>query len=108
MRRNLVFLIICLISFNSRIHSQVLKPFHIDYFHYKVPQRVLEQPVNMEKGFFYSNRPIVYSGLQFPGEYNFKYTLPKGAIFCRMEDAIYGKLNFWIKFRMGTDDKYSN
>lgn len=41
-------------------------------------------------------------------EYNLKYTLPKGAIFCRMEDAIYSHLNFWVKFRMGTDDKYSN
>lgn len=36
------------------------------------------------------------------------YSLPKGAIFCRMEDALYKHLNFWIKFRMGTDDRYSN
>jgi hypothetical protein len=39
---------------------------------------------------------------------NLKCTLPKGAIFCRMEDAIYNHLNFWVKFRMGTDDRYSN
>ncbi len=35
-------------------------------------------------------------------QYNLKCTLPKGAIFCRMEDAIYNHLNFWVKFRMGT------
>ncbi len=34
--------------------------------------------------------------------------LPKGAIFCRMEDVIHAHLNFWVKFRMGTDDRYSN
>ena len=39
---------------------------------------------------------------------NIERNIPKGAIFCRMEDAIYKKLNFWFKFRMGTDDKYSN
>ncbi|HSY77126.1 MAG TPA: hypothetical protein VK890_09740 [Bacteroidia bacterium] len=39
---------------------------------------------------------------------NFNYTLPKGAIFCRMEDALYKRFNIWIKFRMGTDDRYSN
>jgi hypothetical protein len=40
--------------------------------------------------------------------YGFNYTLPKGAIFCRMEDALYKRFNIWIKFRMGTDDRYSN
>jgi len=37
-----------------------------------------------------------------------KYNLPKGAIFCRMEDALHSKFNFWFKVRMGCDDKYSN
>jgi len=37
-----------------------------------------------------------------------KYTLPKGAIFCRMEDALYKHFNVLIKVRMGTDDRYSN
>jgi len=34
--------------------------------------------------------------------------IPKGAIFCRLEDALHKRFNFWIKFRMGTDDKYSD
>lgn len=37
-----------------------------------------------------------------------KYELPKGAIFCRMEDALHEHFNIWIKFRMGNDDRYSN
>ena len=40
--------------------------------------------------------------------YSFNYTLPKGAIFCRMEDALHSHFNIWIKFRMGDDDRYSN
>jgi hypothetical protein len=36
------------------------------------------------------------------------YSLPKGAIFCRMEDALHKHFNLWIKFRMGDDDRYSN
>lgn len=40
--------------------------------------------------------------------YCFTYSLPKGAIFCRMEDALHERFNFWIKFRMGDDDRYSN
>ena len=37
-----------------------------------------------------------------------KYCLPKGGIFCQMESAIHQRLNFWIKFRMGTDDRCSD
>ena len=37
-----------------------------------------------------------------------KYSCPKGGIFCQMESAIHQRLNFWIKFRMGTDDRYSD
>jgi hypothetical protein len=37
-----------------------------------------------------------------------RYCMPKGGIFCQMESAIHQRLNFWIKFRMGTDDKYSD
>jgi hypothetical protein len=40
--------------------------------------------------------------------YSFTYSLPKGAIFCRMEDALHQRFNIWIKFRMGDDDRYSN
>jgi hypothetical protein len=48
---------------------------------------------------------------KYPELYNnisCQQTLPKGAIFCRMEDALHAHLNFWVKFRMGTDDRYSN
>ncbi|HXB12318.1 MAG TPA: hypothetical protein VNZ45_10050 [Bacteroidia bacterium] len=37
-----------------------------------------------------------------------KYALPKGAIFCRMEDALHQRFNIWLKFRMGSEDKYSD
>jgi hypothetical protein len=37
-----------------------------------------------------------------------RYNLPKGAIFCRMEDALHEHFNFWFKVRMGCDDSYSN
>jgi len=40
--------------------------------------------------------------------YRLNYELPKAAVFCRLEDALYKYFNFWIKFRMGNDDKYSN
>lgn len=40
--------------------------------------------------------------------YIYNYVLPKGAIFCRMEDALHSRFNIWIKFRMGDDDRYSN
>jgi|GEM_PF-2151829 hypothetical protein len=40
--------------------------------------------------------------------YSFTYSRPKGAIFCRMEDALHQHFNIWIKFRMGDDDRYSN
>ncbi len=37
-----------------------------------------------------------------------KYALPKAAIFCRMEDAVYRHFNFLFKIRMGSEDYYSN
>lgn len=39
---------------------------------------------------------------------NIKSTLPKAAVFCRMEDALHKHFNIWIKVRMGDDDRYSN
>jgi hypothetical protein len=53
----------------------------------------------------YTSTPLM---LYKPMLLHINYTIPKGAIFCRMEDALYKHLNFWVKFRMGTDDKYSN
>ncbi|MGZ3884259.1 MAG: hypothetical protein ACXVPQ_07895 [Bacteroidia bacterium] len=35
-----------------------------------------------------------------------KYELPKGAVFCRMEEKIWHKLNVWIKLRAGNDEMY--
>ena len=49
-------------------------------------------------------RPSVFSA----NPLHINCQLPKGAIFCRMEDALYKKFNIWIKFRMGNDDRYSN
>jgi len=53
----------------------------------------------------YTNTPLI---LYKPILLHVNYTLPKAAIFCRMEDALYKHLNFWLKFRMGIDDRYSN
>ncbi len=53
----------------------------------------------------YTNAPLI---LYKPILLHVNYTLPKAAIFCRMEDALYKRLNFWVKFRMGSDDRYSN
>ncbi|HWY99369.1 MAG TPA: hypothetical protein VNY36_09800 [Bacteroidia bacterium] len=58
-------------------------------------------------GIFSNNSPSQNSNTPSPS-YSFNYTLPKGAIFCRMEDALHKRFNIWIKFRMGTDDRYSN
>ena len=49
-----------------------------------------------------------YSGKKVIPVNDITYTLPKGAIFCRMEDVLYKHFNIWIKLRMGVDDKYSN
>ena len=37
-----------------------------------------------------------------------KNNLPGKAFFCHLEDVIHNRLNFWVRFRMGTDDRYSN
>jgi hypothetical protein len=46
--------------------------------------------------------------LKYPSLAPITYTTPKGAIFCRMEDALLQKFNIWIKLRMGTDNRYSD
>jgi hypothetical protein len=35
-----------------------------------------------------------------------KYELPKGAVFCRMEEKLWHKFNVWIKLRAGSDEMY--
>ena len=88
-------------------NAQTLKPVPIDYPHGKICQRIVEQPMSIERSIIYAD-VLVYSPILFSPACNFKCTLPQGAVFCRMEDAIYNHLNFWVKFRMGTDDRYSN
>jgi len=85
-------------------NAQLLKPMPVEYAHDRIQQKIFQWVVA-------PNENIIYASLmpmQLPAKLSFKYELPKGAIFCRMEDAIYNKLNFWVKFRMGTDEKYSN
>ncbi|HTA28248.1 MAG TPA: hypothetical protein VK809_10690 [Bacteroidia bacterium] len=88
-----------LLVFSSVVPAQILKPVPISYLNQK---QYSPQPIVFEKN------PIPFDNLKFSITNNLKCTLPKGAIFCRMEDAIYNHLNFWVKFRMGTDDRYSN
>ena len=35
-----------------------------------------------------------------------KYEIPKGAIFCRMEDNLRDKFNIWIKIHAGNGEAY--
>ena len=37
---------------------------------------------------------------------NVKYEIPKGAVFCRMEEQLRSRLNFWVKLRAGSDEAY--
>jgi hypothetical protein len=108
MKKYLVLLPVVVFAFSYKLNAQILKPIPISYFQMK-PQREFFHPFEIiPKSVFYINILNANSGMQFSPEWNFKYTLPKGAIFCRMEDAIYNKLNFWVKFRLGTDEIYSN
>lgn len=55
--------------------------------------------------------PIVFTQSQYQPSFQvqqIKYTLPKAAIFCRMEEAVYKRYNFLFKIRMGSDDRYSD
>ncbi len=88
------------VVFSSIVSAQMLKPVPLSYLNQK--QYTSIQPMVFER------RLVALDNLKFSIADNLKCTLPKGAIFCRMEDAIYNHLNFWVKFRMGTDDKYSN
>jgi len=104
MKKNRFFIFLCSLFFVCAVHAQILKPVPITFLNenatnrkfVSVPSLVAEKtaPKSVYKSFSVAN--------------NFKCTLPKGAIFCRMEDAIFNHLNFWVKFRMGTDDRYSN
>lgn len=86
------------------VNAQVLKPVPVEYTHNKIQQNVFQRVVSPNENTLHAS----VLPMQLLSKLNFKYELPRGAIFCRMEDAIYNKLNFWVKFRMGTDEKYSN
>jgi hypothetical protein len=104
MKKYLVLLTAVVFMFNCKANAQLLKPIPLSYFQDKGQTRISEK-LEITRGRIFSvNTLNTNAGMQW----NFKYTLPKGAIFCRMEDAIYNKLNFWVKIRMGTDEKYSN
>jgi hypothetical protein len=110
MIRNQVFLILVLLEFCYRSNAQVLKPVPIYYSVETVTNQkavFLNPYISGEKLFYIETKVMPYS-LQYTPSADFSCTLPKGAIFCRLEDAIYNHLNFWVKFRMGTDDRYSN
>lgn len=81
-------------------NAQLLKPLPVEYSYDKPQQKAAFPDENILH--------VNVVSMQLPLKFNFKYELPKGAIFCRMEDAIYNKLNFWVKLRMGTDERYSN
>lgn len=85
-------------------HAQLLKPLPVEYLYDKPQQKAFQYAAFPDENILHVN--VVST--QLPLKFNFKYELPKGAIFCRMEDAIYSKLNFWVKLRMGTDERYSN
>jgi hypothetical protein len=101
------YLFFILIQFGVSIYSvnaQLLKHVTIVY----TEQEVAEQSLINVRKVQCTEISTANSFLQFSPSCNFKCSPPKGAIFCRMEDAIYNRLNFWIKFRMGMDDRYSN
>lgn len=108
MGRFLGYIFLLAVGFSPRASAQLLVPVPINYTHNAVPKKTFDQPVLGGRNRVYLYFANSYSPAQAPFNYNFKYTLPKGAIFCRMEDAIYNRLNFWVKFRMGTDERYSN
>lgn len=93
-----------LLVLSSAGYAQILKPVSVFYSNENrnIQQNIFPQPLVMEK------IPVPLQNNKLLLANNFKCTLPKGAVFCRMEDAIYNRLNFWVKFRMGTDDRYSN
>jgi hypothetical protein len=104
MMKMILFILAGVLLFAYAGKAQILKP---------VPIRYLKESTNNERYIF--KNLLVMARTTPVSEYksfsianNYKYTLPQGAIFCRMEDAIYNYLNFWVKFRMGTDDRYSN
>jgi hypothetical protein len=96
----ILFILFVLSTISYEGLGQILKPCTIEYTIYN---RNINHPnILLISKRLAGNCPRLASTL------NIKYSLPKGAIFCRMEDALYNRLNFWVKIRMGDDDRYSN
>src|ERR1700744_5536078 len=83
----IVFVIVLLGLVNISV-AQILKPVSIPFFQSGVEENKLLLPLNIHADIRCLNATAC--GLSAPvSPINFKYTLPKGAVFCRMEDAIY-------------------
>lgn len=96
--------IVMVVCTSYSAYAQILKPVPLGYTHDRTQQMTSQWIVAPNENMLYANAVL----MQLPSKLCFKYELPKGAIFCRMEDAIYNKLNFCVKLRMGTDERYSN
>jgi hypothetical protein len=100
-----LLVIIAFISWGYQANAQILLPVQISYSLTNRIEIIREAPIVTNVNTAYLSENSLHT---LPSAVNFKYTLPRGAIFCRMEEAIYNRLNFWVKFRMGTDERYSN
>lgn len=107
MKRYLFFLLLGITAFDCSVNAQMVRVLPL-YPQGKIQQPVFQQHLIIQRNMSCFDAAASYSLSRYSRVYSFRYILPKGAIFCRMEDAIYNKLNFWVKFRMGTDDRYSN
>ncbi|HXP50989.1 MAG TPA: hypothetical protein VN922_13605 [Bacteroidia bacterium] len=96
MKRILFYFSVLIIWHAGNAQEKVLKPQSLF--------KPLYQTFNNYAGSLYSPA----NSFKSLHTYCFTYSLPKGAIFCRMEDALHQRFNIWIKFRMGDDDRYSN
>jgi hypothetical protein len=97
-----------LIAFAYGSSAQILKPLPVQYSNENTHKNIFPKFVINERIIMFSETSVTNYMFRFTAVYSLKCTLPQEAIFCRMEDAIYNHLNFWVKFRMGTDDRYSN
>lgn len=108
MKKHLILLLATGFVFSCKLNAQQLKPVPISYFQGKMQPKIFGQSELSHESMIHSNGSSPGLGMQILPEWNFKYPLPKGAVFCRMEEALYSRLNFWVKIRMGTDERYSN
>jgi hypothetical protein len=87
-------LALTLLPFAARA-QQAVKPLQFNWKVTNIQRTIVSNPLLVRV----PSRPVLQP---------IKYTLPKAAIFCRMEDAVYKHAGFIFKIRMGCDDAYSN